>query len=224
MPDASLGPFHRFVTTSAGCMTPTRPSLPYTTSNESLRLVGRFARPPSALHPASIWRPPPPTSPRGSLVASSASICPTLDGSPGLHLLYTRPPSGVHHHQRVLATRWWLPQPPSALHPASICPPPQPTSLDDLLVASPASICPTPPPTSPRNSLDDSPGLHLPYTTTNESSRLVGRFPRLPSALRPASIWPPPPPTSPGDSLVASSASIYPTPGLHLPPTTTNES
>src|ERR1700678_2766882 len=64
-----------------------------------------YIRPPSALHPASIWRPPPPTSPRDSLVASSASICPT----PGLHL----PP---HHHQRVLMTRWWLPRPPSALH------------------------------------------------------------------------------------------------------------
>src|ERR1700678_2542596 len=82
---ASLGPFRRFVTTSAGCTTPTRPSVPYTTSNESLRLVGWFPRPPSALHPASIWRPPPPTSPRNSLVASSASICPT----PGLHLAST---------------------------------------------------------------------------------------------------------------------------------------
>jgi hypothetical protein len=90
---------------------------------------------------------------------------------------------------------------------ASICPPPPPTSLDDSLVASPASICPIPPPTSPRDSLDGSPGLHLPYTrppsglhhhqrvlatrwtvspasfrlptTTNESRRLVGRFPGL---------------------------------------------
>src|ERR1700678_1220817 len=162
---ASFGLFRRFVTTSAGCTTPTRPSLPYTTSNKSLRLVGRFPRHPSALHPASIWHPPPPTSPRNLLVASSASICPT----PGLHLAST---------------------------------------------TTNESRCP----------VGGFPGLHLPYPPTNESLRLVGQFPWPPFALHPASIWPPPPPTSPRDSLVASSASIYPTPGLPLPPTTTNKS
>jgi hypothetical protein len=104
-------------------------------------LVGRFPRHPSALHLASIWRPPPPTSPRDSLVASSASICPT----PGLHL----PP---HHHQRVLMTRWWLPRPPSALHHHQ-------RVLATRWTVPPASF-------------------RLP-TTTNESRRLVGRFPGL---------------------------------------------
>src|ERR1700678_1719777 len=68
---------------------------------------------------------------------------------------------------------------------ASICPPPPPTSLDDLLVASPASIWPPPPPRSPL------------------SSRLIGRFPWPPSAL-------PPPPTSHDDSLGSFPASICP--------------
>src|SRR5271168_4851936 len=118
---ASFGPFRRLVTTSAGCTTPTRPSLPSrwtvppasicptpglhlasTTTNESSRLVGRFPRPPSAF-------PPPPTSHDDS-----------LDGFPGL-----LPPS--HHHQRVTTTRWAVSRPPSAI-------PPPPTSHDDLLV------------------------------------------------------------------------------------------
>src|ERR1700678_4140133 len=74
---ASFGPFRRFVTTSAGGTTPTRPSLPYTTTNESSRLVGRFPRPPSAF-------PPPPTSHDDSLGGFLASICPstTTNGVP----------------------------------------------------------------------------------------------------------------------------------------------
>jgi len=182
-----FGPFRRFVTTSAGCTTPTRPSLP-----------SRWTVPPASICPTP-----------GLHLASTTTneSSQLVGGFLSLHLPYTRPPSGLHHHQRVLATRWWLPQPPSALHPASIWPPPPPTSLDDSLVASPASICPIPPPTSPRDSLDGSPGLHLPYTrppsglhhhqrvlatrwtvspasfrlptTTTESRRLVGRFPGL---------------------------------------------
>src|ERR1700678_3802654 len=101
-----------------------------------------------------------------------ASICPTpglhlastttnessqlVGGFLSLHLPYTRPPSGVHHHQRASMTRWWLPRPPSAVHnPQRV--------LAAHWTVPPASICPTP-------------GLHLASTTTNESSRLVGGF------------------------------------------------
>jgi hypothetical protein len=91
-------------------------------------------------------------------------------------------PSALHHHQRVIATRWLVPA-------ASII------SLCDSLPGSWASIT-LPPPTSHRDSLAGSCslhqpsqliagslGLHHPSTTTNESSRLVGWFLQPPSAF-----------------------------------------
>src|ERR1700678_1667835 len=99
----------------------------------------------------------------------------------------------------VLATHWWFPWLPCALHQ----PRKPPTSHDDSLGVSSASMCPPPPPTSPRDSLVG-PAFLLPpcrhlsttdhhllttnhhlsttnhhlstTTTTNESRRLVGGF------------------------------------------------
>src|SRR5271168_1172017 len=60
MPDASFGPFRRFVTTSAGCTTPTRPPsasiCPSTTTNDA-RSPTTTCRPPHNSH----LTPPPPS-------------------------------------------------------------------------------------------------------------------------------------------------------------------
>src|ERR1700678_241475 len=85
---------------------------------------------------------------------------------------------------------------------ASICPPPPPTSLDDMLVASPASIWPPPPPTSPRDSLDGSPTLLPPSHHHQRVTTTRWAVSQLPSAL-------PPPPTT----------RVHPLPCAgHLPP------
>ena len=91
-----------------------------------MRTCWWLSRPPSAL-------PPLPTSPQNSLVASSASICPSttanesvtlVGGFLGLHLPFhphqrvvvpLASTSTSHLHQRVMTTHWWFPQSPPQL-------------------------------------------------------------------------------------------------------------
>src|SRR5271168_3498359 len=80
------------------------------TSPRDLLVVTRF---PSAL----ICPPPPPTSHNDSLDGFPASICPSTTTNESSRLVggslnFCLP---FHYHQRVLATRWWFPQFPSAL-------------------------------------------------------------------------------------------------------------
>jgi hypothetical protein len=164
-----------------------------------------FSFPPTTLaiyhhHHTRPLRPPfttPPTSHYDSLVGFHPR--PTCFHQDPCHLPPPPTPPTLYHHQRVVMTRWWAssmtraPAPTNesqsthwwvSTHAARLIPPPRHQAPSPTLPAIYHHPC------------------HLPYTTTNESLRLVGGLPPRHEAPAPTHAACHIPPTSQYDSLV----------------------
>src|ERR1700678_4314456 len=105
---------------------------------------------------------------------------------------FPRLPCALHRHQRVTTTRWWLPWLPCALHRHQ-----RVTTTRWWLPPPPSDHHPLCPPLPPLTTTNESSrlvggflGFHVPSTATNESQRLVGGFLGFDSAAKSLS-WTP---------------------------------